>query len=318
MKDLLIFYATDVHGSDVCFRKFLNAAKAYKPTHMILGADLSGKVIVPIYKSGSVWGAKYREADLILETDDEVKKLEERIRAAGAYPYRTSREEIDSVSGNEEAERELFRGTQLRELEKWLSLADERLAQAGVPCYAMAGNDDSPQVGELLDQSERIVNVDERVSEIDDSLFMVSLGFSTPTPWKTPREISEEDYGGRLESLFDQVPSDASVILNAHDPPVSSGLDRAPLLDDQLNVQYSADGDVAWADVGSAAVRAIVERFQPELALHGHIHESKGRYEMGRTIGFNPGSVYQESILQGVLIRMSKKKGVTDFLFTTG
>jgi Icc-related predicted phosphoesterase len=108
------------------------------------------------------------------------------------------------------------------------------------------------------------------------------------------------------------------VILNAHDPPVSSGLDRAPLLDDQLNVQYSADGDVAWADVGSTAVHAIVERFQPELALHGHIHESKGRYEMGRTIGFNPGSVYQESILQGVLIRMSKKKGVTDFLFTTG
>jgi Icc-related predicted phosphoesterase len=195
MSDLLIFYATDVHGSDVCFRKFLNAAKVYEPTHMILGADLSGKVIVPIYKDGSAWTARYREADLVLETKSDVKELENRIRAAGAYPYHTSRDEIDSVSGDEMAERELFRSTQLNELEKWVALADERLAEAGVPCYAMPGNDDAPNVGDILDQSERVINVDERVCEIEESLYMVSLGFSTPTPWKTPREISEDEYG---------------------------------------------------------------------------------------------------------------------------
>jgi uncharacterized protein len=108
------------------------------------------------------------------------------------------------------------------------------------------------------------------------------------------------------------------VRLTPHDPPGGSGLDRAPLLDEELNVQYSPDGDVAWADVGSRAVRGIVERFQPQLALHGHIHESKGRYNIDGTVGFNPGSVYQEGVLQGVLIRLSKKKGVTDFLFTAG
>lgn len=318
MKDLLIFYATDVHGSEVCFKKFLNAAKVYKPTHLILGADLSGKVIVPVYKSGSRWEVRYRDVDMALETEAEVEALEKQIRSAGAYPFRTSREEVEGLVGDEEAERDLFRRTQVEELERWISLADDRLKETGIPCYAMPGNDDSPGVSEILDKSERIVNVDQTVQEVDEDLYMVSLGYSTPTPWNTPREISEEEYERELETLYARIPDGANVILNAHDPPVGSGLDRAPSLDGDLRVQVSADGDVMWKDVGSRAVRSVVEEYQPQLGLHGHIHESKGRYTIGRTMGFNPGSVYQDGVLQGVLIRLSKKKGIVDFLFTSG
>jgi Icc-related predicted phosphoesterase len=42
-----LFFATDLHGSEVCFRKFLAAAKVYEPDVLILGGDFAGKGLVP-------------------------------------------------------------------------------------------------------------------------------------------------------------------------------------------------------------------------------------------------------------------------------
>ncbi len=47
-----IFFATDVHGSDRCFRKFLAAASAYRADALILGGDVAGKALVPIVDHG--------------------------------------------------------------------------------------------------------------------------------------------------------------------------------------------------------------------------------------------------------------------------
>ena len=69
--------------------------------------------------------------------------------------------------------------------------------------------------------------------------------------------------------------------------------------------------------VGSTAVRSAIEKFQPLLGLHGHIHESKGSIKIGRTLCVNPGSEYSEGVLKGVMMNLDEK-GVRSFQFTSG
>ena len=66
---------------------------------------------------------------------------------------------------------------------------------------------------------------------VDDDHSMISVGFSTPTPWKTPREISEEELGKMIEEMAAKVPDMNKAIFNFHDPPKNSTLDTCPMLD---------------------------------------------------------------------------------------
>jgi len=50
-----IFFATDIHGSERAFRKFTNAGKFYGVDALILGGDLTGKMVVPIIRQPGVW-----------------------------------------------------------------------------------------------------------------------------------------------------------------------------------------------------------------------------------------------------------------------
>ena len=69
------------------------------------------------------------------------------------------------------------------------------------------------------------------------------------------------------------------------------------------------------ASVGSIAVRAAIEKYQPLLGLHGHIHESRSAQKIGRTLCINPGSEYGEGVLRGILLELSSK-GLEDHVFT--
>ena len=51
-----LFFATDVHGSEACWRKFINSGKHYEADVLILGGDMTGKAVVPIIDNG---GGKY-------------------------------------------------------------------------------------------------------------------------------------------------------------------------------------------------------------------------------------------------------------------
>ena len=147
---------------------------------------------------------------------------------------------------------------------------------------------------------------------------MLSLGDSTPTPWDSPREIDEEEYGKVLEQLAAELDVPEGAIFNLHVPPYDSTLDLAPELDEELRVRYSVTGEPKHAPVGARAVRDAIERYQPLAGLHGHVHESRGRAKIGRTVCFNPGSDYQQGVLRGVLLRLSPNRGIRDFTFTTG
>jgi hypothetical protein len=71
------------------------------------------------------------------------------------------------------------------------------------------------------------------------------------------------------------------------------------------------------AQVGSTAVAEMIEKYQPLLGLHGHIHEATGKRQIGRTLCVNPGSNYTEGILNGFILTLDDKK-IKGAIFTSG
>jgi Icc-related predicted phosphoesterase len=221
------------------------------------------------------------------------------------------------VLRDEQATGELFTRLATERARSWVELADERLGD-DVQAFIIPGNDDASEVDAALSGGERLQPADSQVVWIDDWLPMVSYGDSTPTPWDSPREVSEEEYGRRLDALIDELRDPSSAVFNLHVPPYDSQLDLAPALDEDMSVRYSAAGDMLLEPVGSHAARERIESAQPRLGLHGHVHEARGRAKLGKTVCFNPGSDYQQGVLRGVLVRVSPRKGVRDYTFTTG
>ena len=69
--------------------------------------------------------------------------------------------------------------------------------------------------------------------------------------------------------------------------------------------------------VGSHAVRSAIEKNQPLLGLHGHIHESKGIANIGRTLCINAGSEYSQGILRAAIVNLEKDK-VKGYMLISG
>jgi Icc-related predicted phosphoesterase len=321
MSELTIFYVADIHGSDVCFRKWLNAAGFYGADVLVIGGDLTGKVLLPIYPvegPGSGWTTTWKEREQRLETRHEVDELVRAARNEGTYGYVTTRDEVAEIRASVERERAVFGRLKLAALEEWLGLAAERLAGRPVQAFIMPGNDDPPEIDGLLAQSTALRDVQGAVVELAPGISMASRGESTPTPWHTPRELPEADLGDRVRDVVAQLPDTGTTIWNMHMPPHDTGIDRAPRLDDALRIQYDGSGEPTMVPVGSTAIRELIAERQPTIALHGHIHEGRGRYKIGATSGFNPGSQYQDGVLLGLLIRVSSKHGLRSFAFTAG
>jgi Icc-related predicted phosphoesterase len=320
--ELSLFHVADLHGADRCFRKWLNAGPFYGAEVVVIGGDLTGKVLVPVYPSNGGgaerWTATWNDRDVVLETEAEVAEFARTVRTVGAYAFTTTVDEVAEIRASAEREREVFTRLKLAALEEWISWADERLAKNGVRGYVMPGNDDPPEIDGLLDTAVHLKNVQGRAVEIAPGIWMASRGESTPTPWHTPREVPDEELGRLVNDVTRQIPAGVVSIWNMHMPPHATDVDVAPVLGEDLRLRYDAGGDVLVHPVGSTTLRAFIEAHQPDLAMHGHIHEGRGRYRIGRTVGVNPGSLYQEGVLQGVLVRISSTRGVRDVTFTTG
>ncbi len=316
-RDRLLFFATDVHGSARCFRKWLNAADAYGADVLVLGGDVTAKSIVPIERRNGGWTARWREEVHELSSEAEVEAFERTLADLGVYGWRTTPDEAAAVLGDEEAEHALFTRLAAERTRGWVAFARERLGDNGVAAFVMAGNDDPPEIDEALADGGPLVLCDHRTVWIDDWLPMISLGESTPTPWKTPRELEEPELAAALERLIAELDDPSRAIFNLHCPPRDSQIDGAPELDENLAVQYSM-GEMRYAPVGSTAVRAAIERYQPLVGLHGHVHEGRGRCRIGRTLCFNPGSDYKQGVLRGLLLRLSPRRGLRDYAFTMG
>lgn len=311
-----IFFATDIHGSDVCFRKFINAAKFYKADVLILGGDITGKLIMPIQRDTSGNYTFRRHGEEYSVSEAEFPQAQKQLRDAGYYTAVLPREEIDLLASDQQRVEDLFVKLACESITRWMDMAEERLQGSGVECYISPGNDDPLAIDAILSRGGLVVNPEERVVLLRDQWEMISCGTTNVTPWHSPREESEEQLEARLDRLARQVKNSAKAIYNIHVPPYNTGIDRAPKLDSNLK-PIIIPGGVQQIPVGSTATANVIKRYQPMLALHGHVHESKGNTRLGRTLCINPGSEYGEGVLRGALVEIGKK-GVEDFLLTSG
>lgn len=302
-----ILFATDLHGSSKCFRKFINAAPIYRANVLVLGGDLTGKAIQTIVRQpGGRWRCRFIGSEYDVDGSSELDALERLIEDHGYYPYRADPGEVESLErdGGMEA---LFDDLMRQRLNAWLSVADERLRPTGVPLFLMLGNDDFDSLRGVLDAAPWGVHAEGKVVMLDDRYEMISWGYSNITPWNSHREQTEEQLAATLRQLASGLKDPGQAILNVHVPPFGTQLDDAPMLDADLRVIQSM-GQVKFAAVGSTAVRDFELEAQPLLGLHGHIHESAGIRRLGRTIAINPGSDYSTGALHGALVTLKDGK----------
>jgi Icc-related predicted phosphoesterase len=301
---LRIFYVTDIHGSEVCWRKFLNAGPFYGANVVIVGGDITGKAMVPIVERGGRWETTMFEQHVTLDGEEAVRDVEAKILNRGYYPIRVSEEEYRHMQEDEDAVDKRFKEVMLEGTERWIAMADDRLAGKGIRAIVCPANDDMFEIDPILKSGHLVEFGGE--DPIDVSGFqMVSYGWTNPTPWDTFRELPEEELGRRLDKVVDRATDPGRTIFNIHAPPYGSGLDEAPALDADMNIKA---GGRALRPVGSTSVKAAIERVQPMLSLHGHIHESKGATRIGSSLVLNPGSSYEEGVLQAALITIDEKK----------
>jgi Icc-related predicted phosphoesterase len=308
-----IFFATDLHGSEMCWRKFLNAAKFYDADVLVCGGDMTGKAIVPIVQENGHFTftlAGERQA----VSADQLGEVEAQIRRKGYYPLQMSVERLHELDQDAKVRAETFQQVMLEGVDRWMGMAADKLRGTGVRCYVCPGNDDEMEVDDVIRRSDLVELGEGRMVEID-GFAMISTGWSNRTPWNTHREETEEKLRERIEEMARQVPEPSRAIFNLHCPPYKSGLDEAPAIDADLKLLH---GGRALRPVGSTAVREAIEKHQPLLSLHGHIHESKGAIKIGKTLSINPGSSYEEGMLMGAIIQLDPKKGIKSYQLVNG
>ncbi len=302
-----IYFATDVHGSSKCFRKFLNAGPVYGADVMILGGDVAGKAIQSIVRvPGGKFHCNFIGADYEVEDGPELEALEKLIGDHGYYPYRAEPGELEARKDAGTLD-DLFLELMRDRLSSWLTLADERLRPQGKRLLFMLGNDDPPELARVLDSAPWGEHDEGKIVFLDDDHEMISWGFSNRTPWNSYREQDEPALKASLEKMALGLAHPERAVVNAHVPPYDTQLDDAPVLGPDFKVQQVL-GQVKMAPAGSTGVCEFLTERQPLLGLHGHIHESSGIRRVGRTIAINPGSDYSTGTLNGALITLEKDK----------
>ena len=269
-----IYYAGDVHGSEKCWRKFLNAAKFYEVDTLILGGDITGKVMVPVVATADGrHQARVLGRDEVV-ADDGLDELEKRIRFNGFYPYRCDRGEYERLERDTAHREAVFTQLMVDEVRRWIRLAEERLEGTGINCLVMPGNDDELAVDEAL-ESSYVVNPDGRVVELD-GLQILSSCWTNPTPWNSPREESEEQLRARFAALAARLDPGLPAIFNLHCPPINTQLDRAPLLDGRP--AGGARRRRAAHRLGRLGRRARADRALPAAGLAARPHPRVPRH----------------------------------------
>ncbi|OLC66517.1 MAG: hypothetical protein AUJ02_02275 [Chloroflexi bacterium 13_1_40CM_3_65_12] len=308
-----VFFATDLHGSEMCWRKFLNAAKFYDADVLICGGDMTGKAMIPIVEENGHYTVTIASERQVVG-GDQVADIENQIRRKGYYPLHVTPARLQELDQDADVRKATFQQIMLDGVRRWMNMAAEKLRGSGVRIFVCPGNDDEMEVDDVVRESDMVELGEGRMVEID-GFTMISTGWSNHTPWNTHREETEEKLGERIEAMARQISDQSRAIFNLHCPPFRSGLDEAPAIDADLKLLH---GGRALRPVGSTAVKEAIEKHQPLLSLHGHIHESKGAVKLGKTLSINPGSAYEEGMLMAAIINLDAKKGIKSYQLVNG
>jgi hypothetical protein len=226
----------------------------------------------------------------------------------------TNPDEVQAIVSSPGRQDELFMEQVLKTIQRWMDYADTKLSGTGIKCYVCPGNDDVFEIDPVIAASKCVHSLEGEVVALDEHHEMANSGWSNPTPWNTHREESEEALLRRLEEVISKVKNPSQAIFNFHAPPFGSGLDEAPELSKDLRPTYAGRSMIP---VGSHAVMKVIDKYQPLLGLHGHIHEGKGTRKYKKTLCVNPGSMYEQGMLNGLVIELKPQK-VGNYLLTTG
>ncbi len=316
-KTTRIFYVSDLHGSERCYRKFVNAGKIFQAQVLLIGGDIAGKTITPLWPEQGGWAGPYLGRRRWVQTDTDLQRFEDDLRAIGSLPFRTTPQEWNGISQDRARADALFHTLALDVLRRWVSLAETRLKGTGIRTLIGLGNDDLDDMEAVLAASDYVELTDGRILRLDDAHELLTIPYSNITPWHTNRELTEPQLAERIQAAADTLERKDRAVFNIHVPPLGTQLDLAPRLTADLTKVMGPGGDPELVHVGSSAVRQAIEERQPLLGLHGHIHESKGFSNVGRTLCINPGSVYTEGVLQGLLVELEPDR-VRTHVLTTG
>lgn len=315
-----IFFATDAHGSERTFRKFLNSGKYYEADIVMLCGDLTGKMLVPLVQgSDGTYTGKLFGQEQKARTEEELRAIEQKISNAGFYPHRTDSSGMKELEADPKKAAELFETLMLQTLERWVNVAEEHYRDSGIMCIISGGNDDPLDIESVLNSSDYVINPDGKLINLDRCHQMITLGHANITPWKCPRDVSEEKLRELIENLAGKVEDIENCVFNMHAPPKDSVIDTAFKLDESIYPPkvVMQGGQPVSIGVGSIAVRESIEKYQPLVGLHGHIHESRGAVNIGKTLCINPGSEYGEGILRGAIVNIAKNR-VLSYQLTSG
>jgi Icc-related predicted phosphoesterase len=310
-----IFFATDIHGSEVCWRKFLNAGAFHKADVLIMGGDMTGKAMVPITGANGSWRVTLQDQETVLDGEAEVAAMEKRIADRGYYPIRLSPDEMAASQAEPSLVEARFKAEMLAQVERWMALADERLAGTSIRCIVSPANDDIFEIDPIIAAAKLVELGESNLIDLD-GFSLVSTGWANPTPWNTFRELPEPELRARIDGLVADVPDRRRAIFNFHAPPFGSNLDNAPKIG--ADMRYVSGGQ-ALIPVGSHAIRDAILEYGPLLSLHGHIHEGRGAVKLGQTLSVNPGSTYEDGVLQAAIVDIDAKKAeVKRYLLING
>jgi Icc-related predicted phosphoesterase len=310
-----ILFCTDVHGSDTVFRKFLNASKMYKVNAAIIGGDITGKALVLISEKSGTYEADLLGRRWVARNEEELGSVIKEFRKRGYYTHIADFDSVEEIKANPAKAEEILKQRILESVKGWIQLAQERLENTGIRCYISPGNDDMYEIDPILDSSDFVINPEGKVVMLDGQHEMITLGNVNITPWNCPRDVPEEELSKIVQNLASEVKNPSQAVFNLHAPPHGTFLDLAPELDANLSPVIKA-GQPSMIHVGSVSVSQAIEKHQPLLGLHGHIHESKAVEKIGRTVCINPGSTYWDGTLNGVIAAL--EKDAEDHMFISG
>jgi uncharacterized protein len=312
-----IFFVADLHGSAICWRKFINAARVYEANVLLVGGDIAAKTMTPIFEEGGRWSTSLGGAVRTASSLAELERIESMLRDAATVPFRTTETEWAELSASAGELDRIFERRTLEELALWLDWARERIGAKDTRLLLGLGNDDFTSMEEVIAADELAELTDREVLRLDERHEMLTLPYSNPTPWNTHRELPEVEIAREIDRTAARLENPASAVYNIHVPPFGTPLDLAPRLDRSLTKVITPGGDPEMVHVGSTAVRAALERYHPLLGLHGHIHESRGTTTFGRTLSINCGSAYTEGALLGTLVDLADDE-VRSSVLTSG
>jgi Icc-related predicted phosphoesterase len=314
-----ILFVADIHGADLILRKSLRAVAEYGISVLILAGDLSGKSLHPmVERADGTFGAQGRSGVVESLSAAAAGELERELADQGQYSFRCTQAEFQELKQNPAAVNRIFTGRIIDRLEGWRDLIASRLDLRAVQTFITPGNDDPPDLDEILQSFEpRGIFSNLQAPHDFGANEMITLDFTNPTPWNTPREMSERDLSWKIEEKVRRLARPERAIFNFHCPPFRTKLDLAPKLDRNLR-PVSSPGAETEVHVGSTAVRRAIEELQPLLSLHGHIHESAGEDSLGRTTCLNPGSEYWTGILHAYVVEIDADGDLRSYVRVEG